>query len=142
MARQDSVHGGANKVVSEMEAVANQMTLFDGSAASKLNIVVEKDQLTLAPAFGNPNTKFHGTGRRRSDAELPPTLSVDAMVTAQGSTNEDGVTKQTEPKRFECDVSYDGEDWECVERKIDVGTLVADVSQPDTTTEASHAAYK
>jgi hypothetical protein len=142
LVRQDLVHGGADKVTSEMEAFANQMTLPNGSAASAFKFDVEKSELRLPPAFANPNIKSYGTGPRRSHVELPPTLSVDAMVTAQGSLNEDAATEETDPKRFKCDVSYNGTDWDRVERIVDHGTLVPDVSQPDAATEASHAAYK
>jgi hypothetical protein len=143
LVRLDFVHKAANKVTDHMQSFATQMTFSDGSATSKLKIVVEKAELRLPPAFANPNIKSYGTGPRRSDVELPPTLSVDAMVTAQGSLNEDGATEQTDPKRFECDVSYNGQDWERVERIVDDGTLVPDdVSQPDAATEASHTACK
>jgi hypothetical protein len=142
LVRLDFVHEAAKEVTGHMQSFATQMTLPNGSAASAFKFDVEKAELRLPPAFANPSIKSYGTGPRRSDVDLPPTLSVDAMVTAQGSPNEDGATEQTDPKRFECDVSYNGTDWERVERIVDRKTLVPDVSQPDTATEASNAAYK
>jgi hypothetical protein len=137
--RQTFVQGAADEVTHQMESEATQMARSDGGAPSALKIEVQA-RLDLPPAFRNPYTK---SGASFNPSRKAPKLSVDVMVTALGLPYEDGATEQTDPKRFEYDVSYNGTDWERVERIVDDGTLVPDdVSQPDAATEASHAAYQ
>lgn len=134
--RREFVKGAVDTATSHMETFANELSLPDGSAASAWSIEVPMSRLILPAAARNLNIKSGGSRNSPCKASM---LSVDAVLTAQGLPNEEGATEQT-AEHFKCDVSYNGPDWELVERTDFYGTPASKASEL-AATEASRAAY-